>query len=207
MLTAPLARHNSPVVCEATFIPVDQRHARTRKTRVPRNPRPPAGTRLGKLPEWDLSALYQGIDDPAVKRDLDRADSYSVAFEEDFKGKLAALADDPEAGKKLAQAVVRYEQLDDLLGRLISYAGLIHAGNTVDPARAKFYGDVQERITAASTHLLFFVLELNRLDDNKLEARWPIRRSATTGRGWRTSARTSPTSSRIASSSSSTRSR
>ena len=131
--------------------------------------KPVAHARLGKLPEWNLADLYSGIDDPAVKRDLDRADSYSVAFEEDFKGKLATLADDPEAGKKLAQAVVRYEQLDDLLGRLISYAGLIHAGNTIDPARAKFYGDVQERITAASTHLLFFVLELNRLDDNKLE--------------------------------------
>jgi oligoendopeptidase F len=129
-----------------------------------------ADARLGRLPEWNLADLYLGIDDPAVKRDLDRADSYSIAFEEDFKGKLAALAADPEAGKKLAQAVVRYEQLDDLLGRLISYAGLIHAGNTVDPARAKFYGDVQERITAASTHLLFFVLELNRLDDQKLEA-------------------------------------
>src|ERR1041384_6552379 len=82
---------------------------------------------LGKLPEWDLSALYTGIDDPAVKRDLDRADSYSAAFEEDFKGKLAALAAGSEAGKRLATAVKRYEQLDDLFGRLGSYAGLIHA--------------------------------------------------------------------------------
>jgi oligoendopeptidase F len=129
-----------------------------------------SGRALGKLPEWDLSALYSGIDDPAVKRDLDRADAYSIAFEEDFKGKLAALADRPDAGQKLAEAVKRYEQLDDLLGRLVSYAGLVHAGNTVDPACAKFYGDVQERITAASTHLLFFVLEFNRIDDAKLEA-------------------------------------
>jgi oligoendopeptidase F len=125
---------------------------------------------LGRLPEWDLSALYRGIDDPAVKRDLDRADAYSVAFEEDFKGKLAAFAEVPDAGKKLAEAVKRYEQLDDLLGRLVSFAGLVHAGNTVDPACAKFYSDVQERITAASLHLLFFVLEMNRLDDAKLEA-------------------------------------
>jgi oligoendopeptidase F len=125
---------------------------------------------LGKLPEWDLSALYTGINDPGVKRDLDRADSYSAAFEEDFKGKLATLADGAEAGNKLATAVKRYEQLDDLFGRLGSFAGLIHAQNTVDPARGKFYGDVQERLTAASTHLLFFVLELNRLDDAKLEA-------------------------------------
>jgi oligoendopeptidase F len=147
--------------------------ARSNRATV-RKPAKPAVTRpavkgLGKLPEWDLTALYAGIDDPAVKRDLDRADSYSVAFEEDFKGKLAALANGPDAGRKISEAVKRFEQLDDLLGRLASYAGLIHAQNTVDPIRAKFYGDVQERLTGASTHLLFFVLELNRLDDAKLE--------------------------------------
>ena len=126
--------------------------------------------RIGALPEWNLADLYDGIDDPQVKRDLDRADAESLAFEQAYKGKLAALADQPDAGPTLAEAVKRYEALDDLLGRLTSYAGLIHAGDTVDPARAKFYADVQERITAASTHLLFFVLELNRLDDAKLEA-------------------------------------
>jgi oligoendopeptidase F len=130
----------------------------------------PAIKGLGRLPEWDLTALYGGIDDPAVKRDLDRAERYSIAFEEDFKGKLASFVDGPDAGRKLVEAVKRYEQLDDLLGRLASYAGLIHAQNTVDPVRAKFYGDVQERLTGASTHLLFFTLELNRLDDEKLEA-------------------------------------
>ena len=81
------------------------------------------------------------------------------------------MADGPEAGQAARRGGRRYEALEDLLGRLISYAGLIHAGNTADPARAKFYGDVQERITAASTHLLFFTLELNRLDDGKLESR------------------------------------
>ena len=130
----------------------------------------PAPRSLGRLPEWNLTDLYAGIDDPAVKRDLDRTERYSIAFEEDFKGKLTALANGPDAGRKICEAVKRFEQLDDLLGRLASYAGLIHAQNTVDPARAKFYGDVQERLTGASTHLLFFVLELNRLDDAKLEA-------------------------------------
>jgi oligoendopeptidase F len=125
---------------------------------------------LGVLPEWNLADLYLGMDDPQVARDLDRADAESAAFEQDYKGKLAALADGPKAGSALAGAIKRYEALDDLLGRLISYAGLVHSGNTVDPDRAKFYADVQERITAASIHLLFFVLELNRLDDAGLEA-------------------------------------
>ena len=80
---------------------------------------------------------------------------------------MAAGAD---GGSALAAAVRRYEAIDDLMGRLGSYAGLVHAGDTVDPARTKFYGDMQERMTAASTHLLFFTLELNRIDDAVLEA-------------------------------------
>jgi oligoendopeptidase F len=128
------------------------------------------GAALGALPEWNLADLYLGLDDPQVRQDLDRADAESAAFEQEYKGKLAALADGPQAGIALAEAIRRYEALDDLLGRLISYAGLVHSGNTVDPDRAKFYGDVQERVTAASTHLLFFVLELNRLDAARLDA-------------------------------------
>jgi oligoendopeptidase F len=120
---------------------------------------------LGMLPEWNLADLYASMDAPELKRDLDRADADSIAFEQDYKGKLAALA----AAGKLVEAVKRFEALDDLLGRLISYAGLVHAGDTVDPTRAKFYGDIQERITAGSLHLLFFMLELNRLDDAALE--------------------------------------
>jgi oligoendopeptidase F len=124
---------------------------------------------LGRLPEWNLADLYPGIDSIEVKRDLDRADAESMAFEEAYKGKLAAAAAGPQAGSALAAAVKRYEAIDDLIGRLVSYAGLVYSGDTVDPKRAKFYGDVQERITAASSHLLFFTLELNRVDDTLLE--------------------------------------
>jgi oligoendopeptidase F len=127
-------------------------------------------SRLGSLPEWNLADLYSGLDDPAIKRDLERIDAECVAFEGAFKGKLLELAQSPQAGNALAEAVRQYEAIDDLTGRLGSYAGLMHAGNTLDPARTKFYGDVQERLTAASTHLLFFALELNRIDDKLLEA-------------------------------------
>ena len=72
-------------------------------------------------------------------------------------------------GKWLAGAVQRYEAIDDLAGRLGSYAGLVHAGDSVDPAISKFYGDVSERLTNASVHLLFFALELNRVDDAVVE--------------------------------------
>jgi oligoendopeptidase F len=121
------------------------------------------------LPEWNLADLYPAMDSPQLKADLAKAENQSVSFEQRFKGKLEALATGAEAGKELAAAVVAFEKLEDLLGRLVSYAGLLHAGDTADPVRSKFYGDVQEKITAASAHLLFFSLELNRVDDDVLE--------------------------------------
>src|SRR5437667_1955778 len=122
-----------------------------------------------KLPEWNLADLYSGIDAPEVARGLAKMDTDCVAFETDYKGKLAEFSAKDDGGSWLAGAVKRYEAIDDLAGRLGSYAGLVHAGDSVDPAISKFYGDVSERLTAASTHLLFFALELNRVDDDVIE--------------------------------------
>ncbi|HVT55376.1 MAG TPA: oligoendopeptidase F, partial [Xanthobacteraceae bacterium] len=126
-------------------------------------------TDLGPLPEWNLNDLYPAIDSPEVAADLVKGDAECIAFEETYKGKLAEIAAAPDAGEKLAIAIRRFEAIEDLLGRLISYAGLVYTGDTTDPKRAKFYGDVQERITTASSHLLFFTLELNRIDDALIE--------------------------------------
>jgi oligoendopeptidase F len=129
----------------------------------------PRPSKAEPLPVWNLADLYPALDAPEVKRDLDRADAECVAFEEAYKGHLATLAQGRDAGRVLAEAVKRYEAIDDLIGRLGSFAGLVHAENTSDPVRGKFYGDMHERITAASLHLLFFTLELNRIDDAVLE--------------------------------------
>ncbi len=124
---------------------------------------------VGTLPVWDLSALYAGMDAPAVRADLDAAETEAIAFENTYKGRLDALARGKSAGIDLADALLRYEKLEDLLGRLASFAGLVYAGETTDPVRAKFYGDIQEKITAISSHLLFFTLELNRIDDGLID--------------------------------------
>src|SRR5437763_3959902 len=125
--------------------------------------------KAGKLPEWNLADLYSGIDAPEVARDLERMDADCVAFETDYKGKLGERTAQEDGGGWLAAVVKRYEAIDDLAGRLGSYAGLVHAGDSVDPAISKFYGDISERLTNASVHLLFFALELNRVDDAVIE--------------------------------------
>ncbi len=120
---------------------------------------------LGPLPEWDLSHLYPSMDSEAFKTDLARAAAECKALAETYRGKLEDLATGADAAQALGEAIRRYEAVEDLLGRLMSYAGLVYSGDTTDPARAKFYGDTQERLTAASSDLLFFGLELNRIDD------------------------------------------
>ncbi|MFN3891706.1 MAG: M3 family oligoendopeptidase [Beijerinckiaceae bacterium] len=126
-------------------------------------------TDLGSLPEWNLADLYPGMNSPAYAQDVARAEKECRAFAEKWRGKLADIAAAPGASEKLDEAVRAYESIEDLLGRIISYAGLIYAGDTTDPHRAKFMGDAQERVTNASSDLLFFTLELNRIDDAVLD--------------------------------------
>src|SRR5579863_659712 len=125
---------------------------------------------LGALPEWRLDDLYSGMDSPVFVADLQRAAEEAKAFAERYRDKLETLAKGPAAGEQLGQAVKAYEAIQDLVGRIMSYAGLVYAGDTSDPARAKFYGDAQEKVTALASDLLFFELELNRLDDQLIDA-------------------------------------
>ena len=132
------------------------------KPKTSAKPKPAAD--LGTLPEWNLEDLYPSMDSKAFKSDLAKAESESKSFNAAYRGKLEALAK-KNSGSGLLEALQRYEGLEELLGRIMSYAGLVYSGDTTDPARMKFYGDTQEKITAASSDLLFFELELNRLDD------------------------------------------
>ena len=120
---------------------------------------------LGALPEWNLEDLYPSMDSRAFASDLGKAGADCKSYNAAYRGKLEALAR-KDSGAGLLEAIERYEALEELLGRIMSYAGLVYSGDTTDPARMKFYGDTQEKITSASSDLLFFELELNRLDDD-----------------------------------------
>ncbi|HTC09565.1 MAG TPA: oligoendopeptidase F, partial [Acetobacteraceae bacterium] len=118
------------------------------------------------LPAWDLSDLYPAPDSAAVKADFLKAESASKAFEAAYQGKLAGLS-----GAALATAISEYEQIDEVLGRLASYAQLLFAGDSTDATIGQFYQTVTETVTTISSHLLFFTLELNRLEEGPLEAK------------------------------------
>jgi oligoendopeptidase F len=124
---------------------------------------------LGDLPVWKLQDLYPSATSTAFTSDMEKAGKHSIAFEEKWKGKLADAATKTGA-EGIGQALKEYEQLDDLIGRLGSFAGLTYFSDTTDPVNGKLYGDVQAKITEFSGHLLFFALELNRIDDAVMDA-------------------------------------
>ena len=128
-----------------------------------------AASPFGHLPEWNLADLYPAMESPELTGDLARGLADAESFEAKAKGTLADIAARGDAAALLA-LVKDYEALQDRLGRIGSYGGLVYCGDTTDPVRAKFYGDIQDRITKASTHLIFFELELNRIDDAAIDA-------------------------------------
>lgn len=126
-------------------------------------------TALGDLPTWKLQDLYPSATSTAFVADMDKAGRLAVAFEEKWKGKLAG-ATTKTGAEGIGQALKEYEALDDIIGRLGSFAGLTYFSDTSNPVNGKLYGDVQAKITDFSGHLLFFALELNRIDDAVIDA-------------------------------------
>ncbi|NRA86742.1 MAG: M3 family oligoendopeptidase [Rhizobiales bacterium] len=133
------------------------------------------GFDASNLPEWNFAALYSSMDDPKIEQDFADVKNDIDGFVESFKGKLSLLLTDETTdtaarAETLGNAVKQYEAMSDSLGTIISYAYLLYVQLATDPKRIKFLGDVQERLTDLGTQTLFFELELNRIDADKIDA-------------------------------------
>jgi oligoendopeptidase F len=124
------------------------------------------GDELGTMPEWDLSDLYPAPGSAELEADLKTAGDLAEDIQRRCQGRLADMS-----GEEFGRAIVDYERLSELIGRLLSYAQLLYAANVSDPERGRFYQDLQERVTDLSTKTVFFTLEINRLDEATLAAK------------------------------------
>ena len=110
------------------------------------------------LPRWDLTDLYNGPEDKKLKSDLKSAAQVSAWMQKKYLGKVAQLS-----AAKFAAAIGEYEALQDLTGKLGSYAYLYYCLNVTDPLRGQFLQSVSEALNNAGTHLVFFTLEINQI--------------------------------------------
>ena len=126
----------------------------------------PAAPDLGPLPEWDLADLYPSRESEELKADLQALKQAAADFHQRHAGRLGDMD-----GESLAEALEAYEALQEKLGRVMSFAQLTYSGNMSDPETGRFYQSMQEATTEISSPLLFFTLELNRLDEPDLDAK------------------------------------
>ena len=113
---------------------------------------------------WDLNDLFAAADDPRIEETLDACRAEAESFALRFKGRLSALG-----GNELLGALKELEEIQDALGRVAGYAGLLYAADSLKPEYQDLDQKVEQRATEIQNLLLFFDLEWLGLDDRTAE--------------------------------------
>jgi oligoendopeptidase F len=111
---------------------------------------------------WDLGDLYAGVDDPAIDRDLDQADTRAEGLAEKYKGNVADLS--PEEMRAL---IDEYEGITETIYKAGMFTYLLWSSDTSDPARGALLQKITERSSRLNQTLVFFELEWANAPDDK----------------------------------------
>jgi oligoendopeptidase F len=124
-----------------------------------------ASAAAADIPTWNLADLYASPQDPAIAADLAETQTRAKAYRARFHGRIASLS-----AADLAQAIADYEQIEERLGRISSFAQLLFSADSTDAATGQFYQMISEQVTQIGSDLLFLPLEINRIDDSAVAA-------------------------------------
>jgi oligoendopeptidase F len=119
-------------------------------------------TAAPSAPVWDLSDLYDAIEDPRIEADVAAARERAEAFESRYAGRIAVAELSAET---LRAALDEYEAILRLQTRPMAYAHLRFSADTADPALGAFLQRMQEARTASARHLIFFDLEIGQVPE------------------------------------------
>jgi oligoendopeptidase F len=111
---------------------------------------------------WDLDPLVDGQGPDGARSQLAQALERAQKFAAGYAGKLGEL--DAEG---FVEAMRELADIQELVGRAGTYAGLRFSVDTADPAGGALLQEVQERGTEIETTLLFFELEWAALTDEQ----------------------------------------
>tara|TARA_B100000029_G_C17580290_1_gene959436 strand:+ start:1054 stop:2862 length:1809 start_codon:yes stop_codon:yes gene_type:complete len=120
--------------------------------------------KLGKLPVWNLGDLYSSINSKKLFIDLEYIKNSTKKFEKKYENKVKYLK-----ANELYKAITELEKIDELMDRILSFAHLLVSENTNIEKNKIFSQQMQEKVTNYSSSLIFFTLELNKIDKNKLK--------------------------------------
>ena len=116
-----------------------------------------------KMPAWDLSDLYKGIDDPQIDKDLQKYRHSALQFAKKYKGRLEKLSAD-----EFMQLIKNIEKRARISGRLGGFAYLNMVTQMKNGKAVAFYQNIEEKITEYAKPMIFFSLEFNQLPQEKI---------------------------------------
>ena len=115
-----------------------------------------------KMPVWELSEYYKGIDDPNIEKDIKKYQKLAVEFNKKYKGNVAKLET-----KEFLDAFKCMEKLRNISSKLGGFAYLNSTTDMLNEKATALYQKVEERISEAATNLVFWSLEYNKLSAKK----------------------------------------
>lgn len=114
-------------------------------------------------PSWDLSDFYSSINDKKIDKELEEIKLETNKFVKKYNKKLDKLSADG-----LFEAIKKYEEICEKIGKIASYSHLIYAADLSNQKNIAFYQDIGEKLSKFESELVFFSLELNNIDDIKI---------------------------------------
>ena len=117
------------------------------------------------LPVWDLSEIYKDIKDPKIKTDLKKIKKSSDNFLNKWKGKIKDLN-----SSDFLLCIETYQEICENIHRVGTHSNLIFATNMENPEVSRYNSSVSDEFTEIFSSLIFFTLELSKVDDKTINA-------------------------------------
>ena len=114
-------------------------------------------------PSWDLSDFYSSITDKKIAADIKKITTDTKKFVSEFLGKVSKLS-----APQLFRAIKKYEEISEKIGKVSCYAQLLYASDLSNQDNVAFHQNISETLSKFESDLIFFTLELNKIDDKKI---------------------------------------
>ncbi len=113
---------------------------------------------------WNLSDLYNSIDDEQLHKDQKKLKKKAEQFAEEYHGSVADLN-----AQKFNMALVQYEEILDLAGKIGSFAHLLWSTDTNRAEYGKLMQQANELSSQVHQELVFFDVEWLQIDEAKAQ--------------------------------------
>ena len=117
-----------------------------------------------ELLAWDLSDLYNGIDDKQIEIDLDAYKKSAISFAKKYKGKLEKLS-----AKQFYDMAKNCEDRSVLGNKIGVFAYLNMVTQMKNAEAMAFYQNTSEKLNDYGLPLIFLTLEINKLPQAKID--------------------------------------